>query len=69
MRRKGGRRVKHKTQQLTDTSQQASDLPPRCFVFTKGKVPAKLKALAEDLKRVMSPNTSTALQSAGRAAE
>ena len=65
-RRKGGRRVKHKTQQLTDTSQQTTDLPPRCFVFTKGKVPAKLKALAEDLKRVMSPNTSTSLRAQKR---
>jgi ribosome biogenesis protein SSF1/2 len=61
-RRKGGRRIKRTTQKNTDTDQQTTEVPPRCFVFTKGKVPAKLKALVEDLKRVMAPNTSQALK-------
>jgi len=60
--RKGGRRIKRKTQKETDTEDKATDLPPRAFVFTKGGVPAKLKALVEDLKRVMSPNTAQALR-------
>ena len=57
-RRKAGRRVKRRTQKSTDTAEEAEDLPPRAFVFTKGKVPAALKALVADLKRVMSPNTA-----------
>ena len=57
-RRKAGRRVKRRTQKSTDTAADAEDLPPRAFVFTKGKVPASLKALVADMKRVMSPNTA-----------
>ncbi len=65
-RRKGGRRIKRKTQKQTDTADSATDLPPRAFVFTKGSVPGKLKALVEDLKRVLSPNTATALRAQKR---
>ena len=64
--RKGGRRIKRKTQQQTDTADQTTNLPPRAFVFSKGKVPAKLKALVEDLKRVMSPNTAQSLRAQKR---
>lgn len=61
--RKGGRRIKRKTQQETDTSDSISQqVPPRAFVFTKGKVPAALKALVADLKNVLSPNTAKALR-------
>ena len=60
--RKGGRRIKRKTQKNTDTEDQAATPPPRAFVFSKGKVSAPLKALVEDLKRVMSPNTAQALR-------
>lgn len=65
-RRKQGRRIKHKTQKETDTSQQAADLPPRALVFSKGKVSAPLKALVNDLKNVMSPNTARALRAQRR---
>jgi ribosome biogenesis protein SSF1/2 len=62
-RRKQGRRIKHKTQKETDTTQLADDPnSPRAFVFTKGKVSAPLKALVEDLKHVLSPNTARALR-------
>ena len=64
--KKGGRRIKRKTQSETDTSSRAEDLPPRSFVFTKGKVPPKLKTLVDDLKRVMAPNTSQALRAQKR---
>jgi ribosome biogenesis protein SSF1/2 len=64
--RKGGRRIKRKTQKETDTAQKATDLDPRAFVFPKGKVPAALKALVEDLKRMMSPNTARALRAQKR---
>ena len=64
--RKGGRRIKRKTQAATDTSNEATELPPRCFVFTKGKVPPPLKALVEDLKRMMAPNTATSLRAQKR---
>ena len=66
-RRKAGRRVKKRTQKASDTADtSATDLPPRAFVFTKGKVPAKLKALVSDLKRVMSPNTASHLKAQKR---
>jgi len=65
-RRKQGRRIKRKTQKETDTSDQASELPPRAFVFSKGKVSAPLKALVNDLKGVMSPNTARALKAQRR---
>ena len=64
--RKGGRRIKRKTQSSTDTTEQTTDLPPRAFVFTKGKVSTQLKALVEDLKRVMSPNTAVSLRAQKR---
>ena len=64
-RRKAGRRVKHRTQKETDTA-NSGDVPPRAFVFTKGKVPVKLKALVADLKRVMSPNTAQSLRAQKR---
>jgi ribosome biogenesis protein SSF1/2 len=60
--RKGGRRIKRKTQKKTDTEDQAATPPPRAFVFTKGKVSGALKALVEDLKSVLSPNTARALR-------
>ena len=65
-RRKAGRRKKRRTQKDTDTAEENADLPPRAFVFTKGKVPAKLKALVADLKRVMSPNTAQSLRAQKR---
>lgn len=65
-RRKAGRRVKKRTQKDTDTADNTSDLPPRAFVFTKGKVPAQLKQLVQDLKRVMSPNTASSLRAQKR---
>ena len=66
-RRKQGRRIKRKTQKQTDTDGSAHDPKvPRLFVFKKGKVPAPLKALVEDLKRVMSPNTARALRARKR---
>jgi len=58
----GGRRIKRKTQKQEETEDAAATPPPRCFVFAKGKVPSSLKALCEDLKRVMSPNTAKALR-------
>lgn len=60
--RKGGRRIKRKTQKQTDTEGLQANLPPRVFVFSKGKVSAPLKALVEDLKKVFSPNTARALR-------
>ena len=65
-RRKGGRRIKRKTQKVTDTAESTTDIPPRAFVFSKGAVPGKLKALVENLKRVLSPNTATALRAQKR---
>jgi len=65
-RRKQGRRIKRKTQKDTDTSAQVTDLPPRAFVFSKGKVSAPLKALVNDLKNVMAPNTARALRAQRR---
>ena len=64
--RKAGRRVKRRTQKSSDTADDTTDLPPRAFVFTKGKVPAKLKQLVSDLKKVMSPNTATSLRARTR---
>ncbi|KAL1499080.1 hypothetical protein AB1Y20_013594 [Prymnesium parvum] len=58
----GGRRIKRKTQRKEDTADEAASPPSRCFVFVKGKVPAALKALCEDLKHMMSPNTAKALR-------
>jgi len=60
--RKGGRRIKRKTQKQTDTEDAAATPPPRAFVFSKGKVSGALKDLVEDLKSVMSPNTARALR-------
>lgn len=66
-RKKAGRRRKRKTQKPESTAEvDASQLPPRAFVFTKGKVPAAVKALVEDLKRVMSPNTAQDLKAQKR---
>ena len=64
--RKGGRRIKRKTQLETDTSQSSTDVAPRAFVFSKGKVPSSLRALVDDLKRVMSPNTARKLRAQKR---
>ena len=58
--------MKRKTQKTTETGGAAEQLPPRAFVFTKGKVPATIKALVEDLKRVMSPNTAQDLKAQKR---
>lgn len=60
--KKGGRRIKKKTQPVTETAESTTDVSPRTFVFTKGKVPTKLKMLVDELKKVMSPNTATALR-------
>jgi len=65
-RRKQGRRIKRKTQKQTDTPDSAEDKTPRAFVFSKGKVPAALKALVNDLKHIMSPNTARALRAQKR---
>ena len=67
-RRKQGRRVKRQTQQSTDSSKdlEAQKDVPRAFVFSRGKVPGALKALVENLKQVMSPNTARALRSQKR---
>ena len=65
-RRKGGRRIKRKTQKATDTSNESSELPPRAFVFSKGTVSDSLKALVDDLKHVMSPNTAQSLRARKR---
>jgi len=61
-RKKGGRRIKKKTQPVTETAESTTDVSPKTFVFTKGKVPTKLKMLVDELKKVMSPNTATALR-------
>ena len=58
--RKGGRRIKRKTQKLEQTADEESAVAPRAFVFAKGRVPAPLKQLVEDLKRVLMPNTARA---------
>jgi len=60
--RKGGRRIKRKTQKLEQTADEESATAPRAFVFAKGRVPAPLKQLVEDLKRVLMPNTARALR-------
>ena len=60
--RKGGRRIKRKTQKLEQTADEESAVAPRAFVFAKGRVPAPLKQLVEDLKRVLMPNTARALR-------
>merc|ERR1712087_758307 len=66
-RRKQGRRIKRKTQKQTDTPDSATDKSaPKSFVFAKGKVSATLKALVNDLKSVMSPNTARALRAQKR---
>lgn len=66
-RRKQGRRIKHKTQKETDTSDLVEDPnASRAFVFSKGKVSAPLKSLVDDLKHVMAPNTARALRSSKR---
>ena len=66
-RKKGGRRRKKKTQKVESSDAVAAEqLPPRAFVFTKGKVPVAIKALVEDLKKVMSPNTAQDLKAQKR---
>ena len=47
-RRKQGRRIKRKTQRITDTSDAGAEQAPKAFVFSKGKVSAPLKHLVED---------------------
>ena len=42
--RKGGRRIKRKTQKKDDQADENADGAPRAFVFTKGKVPASVIA-------------------------
>lgn len=64
--KRGGRRVKRRTQKKTDSEIDAADLPPRAFVFAKGSVPSQLKALVNDLKYMLSPNTATALRAQKR---
>mmetsp|Transcript_34876 Transcript_34876/g.91792 ORF Transcript_34876/g.91792 Transcript_34876/m.91792 type:complete len:442 (+) Transcript_34876:101-1426(+) len=61
-RKGGGRRIKRKTQKKEDTQDSAAAPPTRAFVFVKGKVPASLKALCDDLKGLLSPNTAKALR-------
>lgn len=61
-RRKQGRRIKRKTQKQTDTRDEAQDEAPKAFVFTRGRVTASLKQLADELKLLLSPNTPARLR-------